>query len=133
MLSSTATPLTLLPVATQPESISGLATLSVASATDTVTVAAKQSFASGPSFVVRYVNADAATAAYVLQNLPTVSPQLAPYSTTLPLVFSTPVGALPGVGKYTVSASAANYQTATITPVDISTGNKTGINFNLVP
>lgn len=133
MLSSTVTPLTLAPVATLPASISGTATLSVASATETVTVVAKQSFASGPSFIVKYVNADAASAAYVLQNLPTVSPQLAPYSATLPLVFSTPVGALPGVGKYTVSASASNYQTATVTPVDVSTGSKTGVNFNLVP
>lgn len=133
LLSSTATPLTLAAAATLPANISGIATLSLAGATDTVTVAAKQSFASGPSFVVKYVNADTVSTAYLLQSLPTVSPQLAPYSVTLPLVFTTPVGALPGVGKYTVSASASNYQTATVTPVDISTGNKTGINFALVP
>ena len=133
LLSSTTTPLNLATVATLPANISGIATLPLATATETVTVAAKQSFASGPSFVVKYVNADTVNATYLLQNLPTVSPQLAQYSSTLPLVFTTPIGALPGIGKYTVLASASNYQTATITPVDISTGSKTGINFNLVP
>jgi len=49
------------------------------------------------------------------------------------LVFSIPGTVLPGIGKYTVQADATGYQSATITPVDISAGSKTGVNFNLSP
>lgn len=133
LLSTSAMPLTLAPAASAPASISGTATLSVAGTADVATVSAKQSFASGPSFVVEYVNADAVSGAYTLQNLPTVSPQLAAYSATLPLVFTIPAGVLPGIGKYTVQADASGFQSSTITPVDISAGSKTGVNFNLSP
>jgi hypothetical protein len=114
-------------------SIAGTVTLTPASATEAAYVAAKQSFAPGPTVVIKYQGADLATGAYVLGKLPVASPQYAVYSATLPLVFTQNVSTTLGAGKYTVDASAIGYTTKSIAPVDISVANQSNVNFSLVP
>ncbi|MCH8622385.1 DUF4382 domain-containing protein [Undibacterium sp. TS12] len=133
LLSNPATPLNLPSAVSYPADISGTAGLSPISVTEVPLVSARQSFTGGPGFTMKYVNADALTAAYNLHNLPTVAPLLAQYTAVLPLVFTSDKAVLPGAGKYTVQASANGYKTAAVSNVDISTGNKTDINFVLVP
>lgn len=133
LVSNVAAPINLQTAATSAGSISGTITLNPVSATATPYVAAKQSFASGPTVTIKYQGADLTSGAYTLDNLPTVAPQLAQYSTTLPLTFTTQSNTVPGTGKYAVEASATGYTTQTNSPVDISTANKTGIDFTLVP
>lgn len=132
VVSTAATPITLQTAATVDGQISGLATLKPTSATEVAYVAAKQSFASGPVVTVKFQGADITTGAYALR-LPTVAPQLAPYSTTLPLLFANQTTTTPGTGKYSVNASATGYTSATQPSVDISASNQTAINFTLMP
>jgi hypothetical protein len=112
--------------------ISGTATLSPASTTETALVSAKQAISGGPTVTIRYANADLSSGAYSIGKLPLAAPQYAAYSTTLPQVF-TSATTLPGTGKYKVDASATGYTTQSNAAVDISAANATGVNFNLVP
>lgn len=131
-ISSAASPLSLAASATG--SIAGAVTLAPVSATEAAYVAAKQSFAAGPTVTVKYAGADLLSGAYTVANLPVAAPQYAAYSATLPLIFTPATTVLPGVGKYTVDASATGYATkAYATPVDITAASATGINFSLAP
>ena len=132
VLSSSSAPITLAAAATAPGVIGGAVGLAPASSTEVASVSAKQSFAAGPSVTVKYQGVDIATGAYAL-TLPTVAPQLAPYSATLPLVFAAQANTLPGTGKYKVEAAASGYATQSLPSVDISTANQSGVNFTLTP
>lgn len=114
-------------------SISGTALLNPASATEVAYVAAKQSFAAGPTVTVKYQGADVTTGAYDLLQLPVAAPWFAPYSATLPLVFTAQGNTTPGTGKYRVEASAYGYATQFTPSVDITTANQAGVNFTLTP
>lgn len=131
-LSSTGTPITLA-AATNPRSISGRATLSPASATEVAYVAAQQTFSSGTKVTVKYKGADVSSGNYTLANLPTVAPQLASYTATLPLQFNAQPNTNPGTGKYSVEASATGYTSKSVTAVDISAMSQNGVNFTLAP
>ncbi|WLI89771.1 DUF4382 domain-containing protein [Massilia sp. R2A-15] len=130
-LSTAAAPITL--AASTSASIAGAVTMTPASATEPAYVAAKQSFAAGPTVVIKYAGADLATGAYTLAKLPVAAPQYTAYSATLPLVFSQNLTSTPGAGKYTVEASATGYATKSITPVDVSAANQANVNFALIP
>jgi hypothetical protein len=130
-LSTAAAPLSLPTSASS--SIAGTFTLTPPSATEAGFVAAKQSFAAGPLVTIKYRNADLATGAYLLDKLPTAAPQYAPYSATLPLVFSQNVAVTPGVTKYRVDGSATGYTAKSIASVDVLTVNQTSVNFSLTP
>ncbi len=131
-LSTSAAPISL--AASNTGSIAGSVVLSPASATEVGYVSAKQTFAAGPTVTVRYAGADVLTGAYSVDNLPIAAPQYAVYSATLPLAFAPAATVAPGVGKYTVSASATGYATFTYpTAVDILVANASNINFTLVP
>ncbi len=132
-VSTAAAPITL--VTSSTGSIAGTTTLSPAPTAETATyVAAKQSFAAGPTVTVKYASSDLITGAYSINNLPLNAPQYAVYSPTLPLVFAPATTVLPGVAKYNVSASALGYATLPFaTAVDIAVANASNINFALVP
>ena len=130
-LSTSAAPITL--ATSTVASISGTATLAPASTSEVAYVAAKQSFAAGPTVVIKYQGADLTTAAYTLSNLPVAAPQYAVYSPTLPLVFAASTTSVPGAAKYSVAASAAGYTGKSLSPIDISTGNQSNVNFTLAP
>ncbi|GAB3398047.1 DUF4382 domain-containing protein [Massilia agilis] len=112
-------------------SISGTVTMTPPSATEAAYVAAKQSFASGPTVTIKYQGADLATGAYTLANLPVAAPQYAVYSSTLPLAFNAAVGVTPAT--YTVEASANGYTTKSVSGVSIATANQANVNFALAP
>ena len=131
-LSSASAPINLVAAATAPGIIGGTVALAPVSITEVATVSAKQSFAAGPTVTVKYQGVDIATGAYAL-TLPTVAPQLAPYSATLPLVFTAQTNTLPGTGKYKVEAAANGYAVQSLPLVDISTANQLGVNFTLLP
>jgi hypothetical protein len=128
---STATAPLDLPVSTM-GSIAGTVTLPT-NATEAAYVAAKQTFAAGPTVTVKYAGADVSTGAYTIANLPVAAPRYAAYSATLPLTFATATTVLPGVGKYRVEASGTGYTTKAIDVVDISTANATKVDFTLTP
>ena len=132
-LSTAAAPLTL--AASPVGSIAGSVSMTPASATgEAAYVTARQTFAAGPTVVIKYAGADLATGAYTLNNLPVAAPQYATYSATLPLTFSAATTSTPGAGQYAVSAAATGYATQTrATAVDIATQNASNINFALVP
>lgn len=131
-VSTTAAPITL--AASVTGSIAGSVKLTPASATEAAYVAAKQSFAAGPTVTVKYAGADLATGAFTLASLPLTAPSYAAYSATLPLVFAPAATVTPGIGKYNVSASATGYTTkAVATPVDINTSNAINVNIDLAP
>jgi hypothetical protein len=111
-------------------SIGGTVTMTPPSTTEAAYVAAKQTFASGPTVTIKYQNADLATGAYTLANLPLAAPQYAVYSSSLPLAFNASSAVTPG--KYTVSASALGYLPK-VADADISAANQTGLNLSLVP
>ena len=94
-------------------------------------VAAQQTFASGPKVTVKYQGVDVTTGAYTLANLQTSAPQLAPYSPTLPQLFTAKSDTTPGTGKYAVEASATGLTSKTITPVDLTISSQTNVNFTL--
>ncbi|MCC7641980.1 MULTISPECIES: DUF4382 domain-containing protein [unclassified Janthinobacterium] len=131
-LSSASAPINLVAAATAPGIIGGTVALAPVSSTEVATVSAKQSFAAGPTVTVKYQGVDIATGAYAL-TLPTVAPQLAPYSATLPLVFTAQANTLPGTGKYKVEAAANGYAVQTLPSVDIATANQLGVSFTLIP
>lgn len=132
-LSTVAAPLVL--ASSLAGSIDGSVTMTPASTSaEAAYVSARQTFAAGPTVVIKYAGADLATGAYTLSNLPVAAPQYATYSATLPLSFSASTTSTPGAGKYSLSASAAGYAVqARVDAVDISTKNASGINFALVP
>ena len=113
-------------------SIAGTVTLP-ANATEAAYVAAKQTFAAGPTVTVKYAGADVSTGAYTIANLPVAAPSYAAYSATLPLTFATATTVLPGAGKYRVEASGTGYTTKAIDMVDISTANAAKVDFTLTP
>ena len=113
-------------------SIAGTVTLP-ANATEAAYVAAKQTFAAGPTVTVKYAGADVSTGAYTIANLPVAAPSYAAYSSTLPLSFATATTVLPGAGKYRVEAGGTGYTTKAIDMVDISTANATKVDFTLTP
>jgi hypothetical protein len=127
-VSTAAAPLTL--AASAVSSIGGTVTLP-ANATEAAYVSAKQSFAAGPTVVIRYAGADITTGAYTIANLPVAAPQYAAYSATLPLVFAPATTVLPGAGKYRVDASGTGYAARTIDLVDISAAAATKADFTL--
>ncbi|STR23402.1 Uncharacterised protein [Janthinobacterium lividum] len=131
-LSSASAPINLVAAATAPGIIGGTVALAPVSITEVATVSAKQSFAAGPTVTVKYQGVDIATGAYAL-TLPTVAPQLAPYSATLPLIFTAQANTLPGTGKYKVEAAANGYAVQSVPSVDISTANQLGVSFTLIP
>jgi hypothetical protein len=130
-LSTAAAPINL--AASTSASISGTVTMTPASATEPAYVAAKQSFAAGPTVTIKYQGADLATGAYTLAQLPVAAPQYTAYSATLPLVFTQNLTSTPGAGKYQLDTSATGYTTKSLTSVDISVANQTNVNFSLVP
>ena len=128
-ISTAASPLTLATSATG--SIAGSVTPLT---TEAAYVSAKQTFAAGPTVTIKYAGADLATGAYTIANLPLSAPQYAVYSATLPLLFTSATTVTPGVGMYTVDASATGFALKTFaTPVDIKLANAVGINFTLTP
>jgi hypothetical protein len=130
-LSTAAAPITL--AASTSGSIAGSVTLTPASATEAAYVAARQSFAAGPTVTIKYAGADLTTGAYSIAKLPVAAPQYTAYSATLPLVFSQNLTVTPGAGKYTVDASATGYAVKSVTAVDITVANQSNVNFSLVP
>ncbi len=130
-LSTVAAPLNMA-AASAPGNISGTVTMTPAS-TEAAFVAAKQSFAAGPTVTVRYQGADLANGSYMLAKLPTAAPQLAQYNGVLPLVFLPQPLSLPGTAKYRVDASATGYTTKTVAAVDISLADQLNVNFALTP
>jgi hypothetical protein len=129
-LSTSAAPITL--ATSTMGSFSGTVTMTPASATEAAYVAAKQSFAAGPTVTVRYKGADLATGAYTVTQLPLAAPQYASYSATLPLVFAPSATVLPGVGMYKVDASATGYATKSVASVDVNVAAVPAVNFALV-
>lgn len=121
-----------LPVAAS-GTIGGTALLNPVSATEVAYVAAKQSFAAGPTVTIKYQGADVISGAYTLSQLPVAAPWFAPYSATLPIIFAAQTNTTPGTGKYRVEASANGYATQFTPSVDISTANQSGVNFTLLP
>lgn len=115
------------------QSISGTVTLNPATDDETVFVAAKQTFGSGPTVTVQSQVAMLLTDppigdfSYAL-TLPIAAPSLGSYSTPLPIVFTQqPLVA----GHYAVQASATGYVTQSFN-ADISTVNATQ-DFTLTP
>jgi hypothetical protein len=127
-LSTAAAPLTMATSAAG--SIGGTVTLP-ANATEAAYVAAKQTFAAGPTVTIRYAGADITTGAYTIANLPLAAPQYAAYSATLPLAFAPATTVQPGAAKYRVEASGTGYATKAIDVVDISAANATKADFTL--
>jgi hypothetical protein len=129
-LSSQVAPLILEPAGNAlPRSISGTVTLP-ADSSEVAFVAAQQRFAAGPKVTVKYQGADV-SGAYTLSSLPTIAPRLAQYSATLPLAFTAQTSTTPGTGKYAVEASAAGFVSKSVPSVDLTTGDKAGVNFTL--
>jgi len=126
MISNAATPITLPLSATH--SVSGTETLNPASLTEAAYASAKQVFGSNPIVTVKFVAADdSASGAYVL-TLPTGTPQLGRYTTTLPIALVAQAGI---GGKYSIEASANGYQSQSVNK-DIATADST-LNFILTP
>ena len=113
-------------------SISGTATLTPASATESALVSAKQAITGGPAVTIRYTNADLVSGAYSIAKLPLAAPMYAAYSATQPLSFA-PALTVPTTGMYKVDASATGYTALSLPSVDINVANQTGVNFSLVP
>jgi hypothetical protein len=128
LLSSSGTPITL-PVSSTNNTISGTAVLSPISSTEVAYVAAKQTFGTTPIVTVKFVAADDAAAGAYALTLPVAAPVLGQYSATLPIALTAQAGV---AGKYTAAASAAGYQTQSVSNIDLSAGNAIQ-NFTLVP
>jgi hypothetical protein len=130
-LSTAAAPITL--ATGTMASISGVVTMTPPSTTEAAYVAAKQSFAAGPTVTIRYKGADLSTGAYTIDKLPKEAPSYAAYSATLPLVFAPATTVTPGVGKYKVDASATGYTSKSQASVDVTVAPVPAVNFALVP
>ena len=112
-------------------SISGKATLNAPSATEeTIFVAAKQTFAGGPTVTVKSQAADVLAGAYTL-SLPVAAPVLGHYDSAgtppIPLAAETALA-----GHYSVEASATGYGTQSLNE-DISSVDATNQDFALPP
>jgi hypothetical protein len=136
----TATGATTLGTATAPLTLAASATGTIggtvtlpANATEAAYVAAKQTFAAGPTVTIKYAGADIATGAYTIAGLPLAAPQYAAYSAALPLVFAPSATVQPGVGKYRVEASGTGYTAKAIDAVDISAASAAKVDFTLAP
>jgi len=131
VVSSTSAPIDL--PASAMASIAGTVTLP-ANATEAAYVSAKQAFTAGPTVTIKYAGADLSTGAYTIANLPVATPMYATYSgATVPLTFTAVPTVVPGAGKYQVDASGTGYTTKSVSLVDVSTANATGVNFTLTP
>jgi hypothetical protein len=130
-ISTTAAPFTLASTSLM-GSISGTATLTPASATESALVSAKQAISGGPTVTLRYTNADMVSGAYSITKLPLSAPQYAAYSATLPLSFGAAL-TTPTTGMYKVEASATGYTTLAIPTVDITAADQANVNFSLIP
>ncbi|WP_151636045.1 DUF4382 domain-containing protein [Noviherbaspirillum aerium] len=130
-VSTSTAPIKLVTAATPPGSISGTVTLTPASATENAYVAARQSFANGPTVTIKYQGAEVATGVYSLANLPTVPPLLGRYDATQPVTLTAQTNTVPGTGRYAVEAGANGYAPQTSASVDISTASRTGVDFSL--
>ena len=133
VLSTTSAPINLATSTSTSASISGVVTLAPASALEPAYVAARQSFAAGPTVTIKYQGGDLVSGAYTLARLPLAAPQYSAYSATLPLVFTQNVMTTPGAGKYKVEASATGYTARSVAAVDISVAAQSNVNFTLVP
>jgi hypothetical protein len=132
VLSTAAAPIT--PAASAASrDIGGSVTLSPAGSTDTAYVAAQQTLASGTPVTIRYRPADLAPSTYVLNGLPTAAPQVAQFSTALPLSFAAQTTVAPAPGKYAVQATAPGYTAKTTSPVDLTVTSQSAVNFTLTP
>ena len=109
-------------------SIGGAVTMTPAS-TEPAFVAARQTFAAGPTVTIKYAGADLASGAYTIAKLPVSAPQFASYSATLPLSFSAGSAAL--AGKYRIEASATGYAARAVDGVDIGSSNQSNVHFAL--
>jgi len=109
-------------------SIGGAVTMTPAS-TEPAFVAARQTFAAGPTVTIKYAGADLASGAYTIAKLPVSAPQFASYSATLPLSFS--AGSAAPAGKYRVEASATGYAARAVDGVDIGSSNQSNVHFAL--
>ena len=127
-VSTASAPLTL--ASSTVAAIGGTVTLP-ANATEAAYVAAKQSFAAGPTVTIRYAGADISTGAYSIAGLPLAAPQYAAYSATLPLSFAPAATVQPGVGKYRVEASGTGYAVKTIDVVDVTAASASKVDFTL--
>lgn len=120
----------IVPPVSATRTIGGNATLNPPGAADeAVVVAARQTFAGGPTVTVKWQAADLLTGAYAL-SLPVGAPMLGTYLVggTLPIPLEPQVAL---AGRYTVDASASGYQGQSISR-DISAANAIQ-NFVLVP
>jgi hypothetical protein len=129
-LSTSAAPITM--ATSVNGTISGTVTLVPASTTEVAFVAAKQSFAAGPTVVIKYQGSDLTNGSYTLAKLPVAAAQYTTFS-ALPLSFTQSVNSVPGTGKYTLDVSANGYTTKVLTPVDISLANQSNVNVSLAP
>lgn len=109
-------------------SIGGAVTMTPAS-TEPAFVAARQTFAAGPTVTIKYAGADLASGAYTIAKLPVSAPQFASYSATLPLSFS--AGSAAPAGKYRIEASATGYAARAVDGVDIGSSNQSNVHFAL--
>jgi hypothetical protein len=129
-VSNSTTPLDLPTAGLTLPSISGTVSYTPANLSGIPTmVTASQGIVAVPSFTVKYQAADQASGSYILTQLPTLAPVYAAYSTTLPLVFVPATAVLPGAGSYIVTSSTTGYASKVNNAVNVSTGDKTGINF----
>jgi hypothetical protein len=113
-------------------SISGIVTLNPSNADAPAFVAARQSFARGPTVTIRFQGADVSTGAYTLGQLPLAAAQIAIFRRNLPLSFDPGQVSTPGTGQYSVEASAAGYLTQSEASVDITASDQANIDFTLV-
>lgn len=114
-LSTSAVPFTLLPSTTG--AVSGTVNVAANATLDAVQTV------NGLDYVIANTNADSSTGLYGF-TLPVEPPQIAPYSSTLPIVLA----AAPTGGAYTIRATseAGNVATAAVT---VTTGSTTTIDF----
>jgi Domain of unknown function (DUF4382) len=111
-VSTSAAPLTLSVSATH--TLSGKVTLSPSNSSVVAYVAAQQAFSSGPTVTVQSQSASLLDGSYSM-SLPAAAPELGPYATPLPIVFTAQTSV---AGQYTASASADGYQTQS-SPEDV--------------
>ncbi|MFC5513313.1 DUF4382 domain-containing protein [Massilia jejuensis] len=128
-LSTAAAPLLL--SASTMGSIGGTVTMTPPNGTEVAYVAAKQTFAAGPTVTIKYQGADLSSGAYTIARLPLATPQYVAYSTTRPLAFAAAAGVTGGT--YRVEASATGYASKGVDAVSIATQNQTAVNFALAP
>lgn len=95
-----------------------------------VYVWASQQFAGGYGATIQYKAADVGNDTFTLSSLPLAATQYARYTGTLPLAFSASTA---NAGKYTLVALGSALMGTGGVNVDISAGNKTGVDIVLIP